>query len=178
MRKTTYLIMACCSVVFLLIISSCKNSSSTQTDNAPNATSLKDRINAAQEKNYHDKTYNVTVPYLDCFDADTAEAGTARFEYRYDEKTHIRLVMFVEPNIEGWNIKDAVSNLAVGSERCLKETDNFFIMTGEMSDGAGYSFMEKCFLVADNWIDLAMYYPTNKENDVERFIEIVKNWNP
>lgn len=177
MRKTTYLIMACCSVSILLSCSSCKSNSSIKTNNAPKAMSLKDRINSAQEKSYHDKVYNVTVPYLDILDADTTETGTARFEYRF-EKAYIRLVMFVESNIEGWNIKEAVDNLAVGSERCLEETDKFFIMTGEMYEAPGYSFMEKCFLVGDKWIDFTIYYPTDKADDVERFIDMVKKWNP
>ena len=177
MKTTFSLIIACCFIGILLCFSSCKNNSSTKTNNAPKATSLKDRINSAQEKTYHDKVYNVTVPYLDFFNADTTEAGAARFEYKF-EKAYIRLVMFVEPNIEGWNIKEAVDNLAVDSERCLEETDKFFIMTGEMYEAPGYSCVEKCFLVADKWIDFTVYYPTDKADDVERLVKMVKNWNP
>lgn len=164
-------------VVVLITLTSCNKHSTTKVDITPKTISLKDRINSAQEKTYHDKVYNVTVPYLDIFDSDTTEAGTARFEYRF-EKAYIRLVMFVEPNMEGWNIKEAVHNLSVGSERCLKETDKFFIMTGEMSESPGYSFVEKCFLIADKWIDFTIYYPTDKADDVERFIDMVKKWNP
>lgn len=141
------------------------------------STSFKDSIDCAQMLIYTDKTFHVTVPYPDFFDAsDTTEPGTARFYYPNKKDSKVRLTMFVESNVEGWNIKEAVHHLSDSATRCLVSGEDYFILCGKMN--ASSSYIEKCYLVDDVWIDYAVYYNNKYEEDVRRLMEMIMKWNP
>ena len=141
--------------------------------------SLKQQINSATIKDYYDKTFGVGIVYPDIFkEFDTLEAGTARFFYPSKENKELSLFMFVEPNVEKWSIKDAIFNFTDSTTQCLMEGENFYLLTGELGDSPHVMYIEKCYLVGNNWIDLTLYYIPEYKNAVERIVELVKNWNP
>ena len=78
---------------------------------------LKQMIDSASIKVYKEKRYGVLAPYPDFFEVDTTSSpSTGRFNYPFiaddsiNLSTGIGIVMFVEENIEKWNIKEAVQN--------------------------------------------------------------------
>lgn len=179
MKRTNYIIFAV--IAFVLTLGSCNSGNqSGQTDVLDNdSTELKKRIDSAQLLTYTDKTYDVTIPYPDFFDAsDTTEAGTAHICYPSFRDKEIILTMFVEPNIEGWNIKEAVEQLSDSANICLAEGKDFFIMEGKVDKKGHGLFLEKCYLLDDNWIDYTVYYRADHKNAVGRLIDMVKEWEP
>ena len=137
---------------------------------------FRDSIDCAQMLTYTDKTFHVTVSYPDFFDAsDTTKPGTARFYYPNKKDRKVTLTMFIEPNKEGWNIKEAVNHLSDSATICMEYDSNFFTMFGKMEFG---SYIEKCYLVNDVWIDYAVYYDKEHEEDVGRLMEMIMKWNP
>lgn len=143
------------------------------------ADSLREQISSAIMVDYYDKTFDVRIAYPDIFtEFDTLEAGTARFFYPSKESKEISLFMFVEPNVEKWSIKDAIFNISDSTTECLMEGENFYILTGELGNSPHVMYIEKCYLVGNNWIDLTLYYIPKYKDAVERIVELVKNWNP
>jgi hypothetical protein len=139
---------------------------------------LKNLIERAEMKTYRDADYDVEVCYPDFFVVcDTAEDGTARFYYPNENKKEISLIMFVEPNIEGWNIHEAVENLSDSMNICLEEGEDYFIFSSQ-SIGTRMCILEKCFLIDDQWIDYTLYYHLKYSNDIGRLVDMVKEWNP
>jgi hypothetical protein len=140
---------------------------------------LKQRIESAKMKTYWDADYNVEVCYPDFFVVcDTAKLGTARFYYPSEQEQEISLKMFVEPNVEGWNIHEAVEHLSDPQNICQEEGDDYFIMTGQISKEPGALFIEKCYLVNGMWIDFTLYYLAEDEIAIGRLKDMVKNWTP
>ena len=139
---------------------------------------LKRQIDSVKIITYLDKTYNVIISYPDIFVATDTTPGTARFRFPNDSVNEIALTMFVEPNIEGWNIKEAVQHLSDSLNTCIEEGKNYFIMTGKFSDNPSALFIEKCFLIDGNWIDYTLYYVSYYEEATERLADLVKKWEP
>lgn len=135
---------------------------------------LSAKIDSAKMKTYVDRRYGVKVPYPDFFVADTSESGTARFTYLdTSQQIEVRMVMFVEPNVEGWSIKEAAEELSDSVTVCRNIGDDYFIMHGRAE---GFHYVEKCFLADGNWIDYAVYF--RNLDEVERLINIVHEWRP
>ena len=142
---------------------------------------LKSPMDTAKILTYVDKTYNVSVPYPSFFVAtDTCEAGTARFCYPSNLVRKMTLTMFVEPNVEGWTIKDAVEHLSDSTTTCMDSNEYFFIMYGKGKNGNRVCYVEKCFLVNDFWIDYTLFYrPEYEEKDgIEKLMAMVMKWEP
>ena len=142
---------------------------------------LKSPMDTAKILTYIDKTYNVRVPYPSFFEVtDTSEAGTARFCYPNIMERKITLSMFVEPNVEGWTIKDAVDHLSDSTTTCMDSNEYFFIMYGKGKNGNRVCYVEKCFLVNDYWIDYTLFYrPEYEEKDgIEQLMTMVMKWEP
>ena len=142
---------------------------------------LKSQMDTAKILTYVDKTCNVSVPYPSFFEvSDTSEAGTARFCYPNIMDRKITLTMFVETNVEGWSIKDAVEHLSDSTTTCLDSNKYFFIMVGKRKEGNRGCYVEKCFLVNDYWIDYTLFYkPEYEETDgIEKLMEMVMKWEP
>ena len=179
MKRSNYIILAL--IAFVLTLESCNSGNqSGQMEVLDNdSPELKKKIDSARMLTYTDKTYDVTIPYPGFFDAsDTTEAGSAHICYPSINDRKIALVMFVEPNIEGWNIKEAVEHLSDSANVCLVEEKDFFIMEGKL-DKKGHSlFLEKCYLMDDKWIDYTVYYRAEHKNAVGRLLDMVKEWKP
>ena len=142
---------------------------------------LKSKMDTAKILTFIDKTYNVRVPYPSFFEvSDTSEAGTVRFYYPNISERKITLTMFVEPNVEGWTIKDAVEHLSDSTTTCMGSNEYFFIMFGEGKEGNRGYYVEKCYLVDDNWFDYTLFYkPEYEEKDgIEKLMEMVMKWEP
>ena len=139
---------------------------------------LKHQIDTTKMITYLDKAYNVRISYPELFVATDTTPGTARFRFPNDSVNEIALTMLVEPNIEGWNIKEAVQNLSDSLNVCIEEGKDYFIMTGKFSDNPCALFLEKCFLIDDNWIDYTLYYASDYEEAIERLANLVKEWKP
>jgi hypothetical protein len=142
---------------------------------------LKSPMDTAKILTYVDKTYNVRVPYPSYFVAtDTSEAGTARFCYPGNLVRKMTLTMFVEPNVEGWTIKDAVEHLSDSTTICMDSNESFFIMYGKGENDSRDCYVEKCFLVNDYWIDYTLFYrPECEERDgMEKLMAMVMKWEP
>lgn len=140
---------------------------------------LKVRIDSAKMIEYTDKTYNVTVFYPDFFqDSDTTENGTARFNYPDDINREISLIMFVEPNVDGWSVKEAVKHLSDSLNHCVKEGDNYFIMSGQLDGSAQFLFLEKCFLIDNKWVDYTLYYHSQHKEAIGRLVDLLMAWEP
>lgn len=140
----------------------------------PQDSQVKERIENAKMKTYVDKRYGVRVPYPDFFVADTSKAGTARFTY-YDksQQMKVRLAMFVVPNVEGWSIKEAAEELCDSVSVCQTVGKDYYIMYGSAE---GFQYIEKCFLIDNNWIDYTVYF--HDEREVQRLIDTVLTWTP
>ena len=139
---------------------------------------LKRQIGSAKMITYLDQAYNVRISYPDFFVVTDTTPGTARFRFPNDSVNEIALTMFVEPNIEGWNIKEAVLHLTDSLNTCIEEGKDYFIMTGEFSDNPRALFLEKCFLIDGNWIDYTLYYVSYYDEAIERLANLVKEWEP
>lgn len=140
--------------------------------------SLKERVDTARMITYVDSTYNVGLCYPSFFVIVDTEPGTARFRYPSDSVNEIALTMFVEPNVEGWNIKDAVEHLTDSNCTCAKQGDDYYMMSGMFSDNPLALFYEKCFLIDGKWVNLTLYYLAEYETAIGRLIDSVKCWNP
>ena len=146
---------------------------------------LKQMIDSASIKVYKEKRYGVMAPYPDFFEVDTTSSPSAgRFNYPFiaddsiNLSTGIGIVMFVEENIEKWNIKEAVQNLEDSATVCLGHGKDYFILSSYMENYPIIHSIEKCFLVNGNWINYTLYYDIRYENAVERLIKMVKEWQP
>lgn len=170
------------AMISLLIIVACgpkpKTDQKAEEEIDSVALELKNKIDSATLYTYTDKAYNVSVSYPDFFDAsDTLEAGTARICYPNTTDKTIALVMFVEPNVEGWNIHEAVEQLTDEYTECLEETDDYYILSGCKPDKS-FCYLEKCYIQNDKWIDFTIYYLSRYKESVGRLLDVVKNWKP
>ena len=164
----------------------CPNKSVDETSKAEESLSieegdLKAQMDTAKILTYVDKTYNVSVPYPCFFEVfDTSRAGTAKFCYPNIMERKIALTMFVEPNVEGWTIKDAVEQLSDSTTTCMDSNEYFFIMYGKGGNDSRGCYVEKCFLVNDYWIDYTLFYrPEYEEKDgIEKLMAMVMKWEP
>jgi hypothetical protein len=139
---------------------------------------VKEKLESPKMLTYIDKTYGVKVQYPDFFDAsDTTEPGTARFHYINGNRRDISLVMFVEPNIKCWNIADAISNLSDSTTICMESTEDYYIMLGKLDNGRG-SYVEKCFLIDNTWVNYTLYYKPQYEEMMGKLKEMIMKWEP
>ena len=143
-----------------------------------NRIKLKYRIDTAKMETYTDKVYGVKVQYPAFFNVmDTTEAGTARFSYP-DKEIVVRLSMFVEPNVEGWTIEEAVNNMTDSYTRCVAKGKDFFIMQGTTPNATVGAYLEKCFLLDNKWIDYTLFYDTHYGIALERLMALIWDWHP
>ena len=162
--------------IFLLMLVSCQQSGKVSVQDTK--LQLKERLDSAEWNTFVDKTYQVGVIYPDFFKADTTEAGTARFYYLDGNEKAVCLTMFVEPNVEGWNIERATLELTDSCSTCLEKGKDYFIMEGTFKEDPNCLFFEKCYLIGDKWVDLAVYYRVRYRDDIGKLFEIIKCWNP
>lgn len=163
-------------MIILLVMVSChrqKNVSEQKSE--PN---LEQWLKSAEWKTYVDKTYQVEVEYPDFFETDTVEAGTARFICFDGENKIVQISMFVEPNVEGRTIEEAAKELCDSFSTCLEVGKDYYIMEGCLKDAPNYLFLEKCYLIGDNWYNLTVYYHVKYKDAIGRIQESVKGWNP
>ena len=140
---------------------------------------LKQRIDSSEMKSYWDADYHVEVYYPDFFVVcDTAEEGTARIYYPSKQEQRIALMMFVEPNVEGWIIHEAIKNLSNSNNVCQEEGEDYYIMSGQLDQDPRARFFEKCYLINGMWINYTVYYLAEDKDAIGRLIDTVKEWNP
>ena len=140
---------------------------------------LKQRIDSAVMKTYLDTDYLVEVSYPDFFVVcDTVEEGTARIYYPSKQEQRIALMMFVEPNVEGWIIHEAIKNLSNSNNVCQEEGEDYYIMSGQIDQEPRARFFEKCYLLNGLWINYTVYYFAEDKDAIGRLIDTVKEWYP
>ena len=139
---------------------------------------LKKKMEKGEMKTYIDTTYNVAVPYPDFFEVATLEPGTARFFYRVGDEKAVAIVMFVEPNIEGWTIQEAAVNLSDSANFCIGVGENFFLMSSTKYVDPDHPFFEKCFLIDGNWIDYAVYFQSDYLDAIYPLLYTLLDWKP
>ena len=168
------LIVLFCVLTYLSI-----SNTSTKNVALSNATQqLKQRIDSAKMISYVDKAFNVQISYPDFFAVCDTFPGTARFSYLNDSVNDIKMVLFVEPNVEGWDIAEAVGHLSDSVNVCMSQGDDYFIMSGRLSESPSVLFLEKCFLIDGNWVDYTIYYNSSHEKVTGRLLDTVIKWNP
>ena len=163
-------------VLLLLTVNSCHRSGNVSVQEVEQQ--LKQRLDSAKWKTFIDKTYQVEVAYPDFFEADTAEAGSARFYYQDGKVNAVSITMFVEQNVEGWTIEEAVRELCDSVTTCLEKGQDYYILEGSIKDDSNCLFLEKCYLVGDKWFNLTIYYRTQYKDVIGKLLESVKSWNP
>ena len=181
MNRISKLIIYCCSVALLLM--SCNSKSKTSTPKVVEEKNIiqlfKEQIDTAEMRTYVDKDYNVEVSYPSFFAVcDTTENGTARFYFPNKQKGAVALIMFVEHNVDGWNIHEAVENLSDSLNICREEGKNYYLMTGSVDESSRIFFVEKCFLIDNKWYNYTLFYPAEFGGVMGRLRDTVKNWTP
>lgn len=137
------------------------------------------RLKSADIRTYMDKDYNIEVSYPAFFAVcDTSEDGTARFYYPNEHIRNISLIMFVEPNIEGWTIHEAIGHLADSLNICKEEGTDYYIMEGRVNNDVRAQFYEKCYLLDGMWVNYTLYYAIEYKSAIGRLFDIVKEWSP
>ena len=177
MKRLRFVVIISLTMLLVMVVACCSKHKTEQIKKVNE--DLKARIDSAKMLAYTDKTYNVTVSYPDFFqDSDTTENGTARFNYPDNIKKEISLVMFVEPNVDGWNVKEAVKHLSDSLNHCVKEGDNYFIMSGQLKGNSQALFLEKCFLIDNHWVDYTLYYYPRHKKAIGRLADLLMVWEP
>lgn len=143
-----------------------------------NSEDLRRKIDDARLLTYTLKGCGASIAYPDFFEADTVEEDCARFTYKDEKVREVRLVVFVEPNVDSLTIKEAMIALSDTSTIWLEEGSDFFTLAGTLDERPGFSFIEKCFLVDGNWVDYAIFYETKYEWAVRRLTDAVLGWHP
>lgn len=142
-------------------------------------TLLRKQINSAKIMEYHDRKSGAKLFYPDFFViADTNEDSTICFYYPDEPKKELALEFFVTPNVDRWSIKEAISELTDSVTQCIKEDKDFFILSGEFDENYHITFIEKCYLIDDIWVDFTFYYLPKHKPAVDRLIKLIKEWNP
>ena len=188
MRRTMFIAIIGMAVVVTMFLS-CTNKGSNIKSEAQEermdaisksdaCAELKKKMEKGEMKTYIDTTYNVAVPYPDFFEVATLEPGTARFFYRVGDEKAVAIVMFVEPNIEGWNIQEAAVNLSDSANFCIGVGENFFLMSSTKYVDPDHPFFEKCFLIDGNWIDYAVYFQSDYLDAIYPLLYTLLDWKP
>ncbi len=138
---------------------------------------LKGRIDSAVMRTFVDEGTGAYVLYPDFFEADTMDEATGRFTYEDDATGSFwKLVMFVEPNVDGWDIQEAVDTLCDSNTTLVEQGDDFYLLSGRMKRHRNTYFLEKCFLINNLWYNCTIYYDVRCERAAERLIEMVRKW--
>ncbi len=142
-----------------------------------NGGSLKERIDGAGMRKFSIPEYGVSVDYPEFFEADTAEEATGRFYY-VDKRGRrvVSLIVYVEPNVEGWTIKEAVNNLCDSLSVCQEQGENYYILEGSIDNRRTAKYVEKCFLKDRHWINQTLFYDVSQKEAIGRLLGIVKEW--
>lgn len=172
------IIVVCMVLMSLLACGSKKEANRQVKEKDSSLEQFEKQMESAEMKVYINKKYNVAVTYPDFFEADTVCADTTRFFYQKGKGHVVALSMFVEPNIEGWDVSEAVSHLTDSVTDCLIEDKDFFVLFGKAAENSGALFMEKCYLIDDNWYDLTIFYREEISDAIERLINTVVYWKP
>ncbi|MCR5819563.1 MAG: hypothetical protein K6F94_01235 [Bacteroidaceae bacterium] len=122
--------------------------------------------------------FAVRVPYPSIFEAETTEEGTARFVCMDGERKVMELVMFVEPNVDGWDINGAVAQLSDSLTRCIDKGADFLTLAGWADERGEVQYVEKCFLWDGVWYDLSLYFVCRYAEAAECLIPVVRTWIP
>ena len=129
-------------------------------------------------RTYIDKKYNVKLFYPAFFVADTTGAGTAHFYYSL-HYSNVSLKLSVDTNTVNRHVEKAVDHLISNSDSpitCLDKGKDFYLVKGR--GGYSGSFLSKCFLVDNNWIEYTLSYKDDYEGVIDRLISLMKEWEP
>lgn len=173
MKKLFYIAVALFVVVALGSMWRTRDWTSAFRDNSE---TLRRKIDGARMVTYTLKGCGASIAYPDFFEADTVEDDCARFTFKDDKVREVRLVVFVEPNVDNLSVKEAMIALSDTSTVWLEEGSDFFTLAGTVDERPGFSFIEKCFLVDNKWVDFAIYYETKYEWAVRRLADSVLAW--
>lgn len=142
-------------------------------------TLLRKRINSAQMIEYYDRKSGSKLFFPDFFViTDTKEDSTVCFHYPDEPHKELMFEFFVTPNVDRWSIQDAISELTDSVTECIMEDKDFFILSGEFDASYHIMFIEKCYLIDDEWFDFTFYYLPKHKPAVDRLIKLIKEWNP
>ena len=133
---------------------------------------LKQLVDSAEIKYYIDKKYNVKIFYPDFMNiADTSKAGAAHFKSSYSDMS---FELSVDTNLFKSNVEKAVNYLVYitdSATTCLDKGENSYLAKGK-------SFLQKGFLMDNNWIEYKMSYNKNHEEIIGWLINLMKQWEP
>ena len=177
MKKWSILIV----VVFLFFVAYLSYPS--HKTSKPYAVLLKEKLDSTEISVFcFNETPKFEVEYPECFtvEVDSEYIGSVRFLF---DEGNVRLTLshFIEPNVEGWSIREAMDSLSKMGNISKKELgDRFYILEGTLNMG-GYKVgtVEKCFLIEGFWINYTFYYyPAIYKTSVMRIIEMIRKWEP
>lgn len=180
MKKLPILIVTVC--FFLVASFSCQNQNQNQQTLKPYAELLKEKLDSAEMKVFcFNEGPTFEVDYPECFtvEFDSNYIGSVRFSFNEND-VRLSLTHFIEPNTEGWSLREAMDSLS-GEDSLNKELgDGFYMLEGTLNmEGKKVGTIEKCFLVGGYWINYTFfYYPATYKTSVMRIIEMIRKWEP
>lgn len=176
MKKWSILIV----VVFLFFVAYLSYPS--HKTSKPYAVLLKEKLDSTEISVFcFNETPKFEVEYPECFtvEVDSEYIGSVRFLF---DEGNVRLTLshFIEPNNEGWSIREAMDSLSRKDGLNKELGDGFYILEGTLNmEGKKVGTIEKCFLVEGFWINYTFfYYPATYKTSVMRIIEMIRKWEP
>lgn len=178
MKKLPILIVAVC--LFLVSYFSCQNQS--QKTLKPYAEVLKEKLDSADMKVFcFNEVPTFEVEYPECFtvEVDSDYIGSVRFHFDEND-VRLTLTHFIEPNTEGWSLREAMDSLSRKDGLNKELGDGFYLLEGTLNmEGKKVGTIEKCFLVEGFWINYTFfYYPATYKTSVMQIIEMIRKWEP
>lgn len=125
--------------------------------------------------------FNCIIQVPDFFQQESTDGlFTQRYLYA-DEASGMRFAVssFVEYNSEGLDVETAVKEFTQGSTPLFTETGaDYYIMEDFIEGSNGYVDLEKTFFVEKFCLSLHFFYPKAYSQAAQRYINIVKAWDP
>ena len=138
---------------------------------------LEDLIDTMNIETYRFEKEVCQVNYPTCFKVSSEDSNVVRFIMVIDNKTKIGLTCYVEPNVEGWNVKEAPDSLIKDSRKPIFKYvgHDYFVL---YEDNLGDCSFEKTYLIANKWYSYTLYYHKSLERQVECLMALVLAWHP
>ena len=140
---------------------------------------LEELIDTTNIETYRFEKEACQVNYPTCFKVSSEDSNVVRFIMVIDNKTKIGLTCYVEPNVERWNVKEAVDSVLSDNRHFTFKYvgNNYYVLYEDIPDNGMCSF-EKTYLIANKWYSYTLYYQKTLEKQVERLMALVLAWHP
>ena len=171
MRKLVFIVLGIIMVSILFALFSKKEDTEGR---------IKKRLDTTTTQTYRFEEEVCQVDYPSCFHVKSKDSSVVRFIME-DENDHVRigLTCFIEPNVEGWNVNEAVDSVLSDNRHFTFKYvgSNYYVLYEDIPDNGMCSF-EKTYLIANKWYSYTLYYQKTLEKQVERLMELVLAWHP